>query len=441
MAEVEVSIASADPENFQLHEDANLSVKMEITKNELDLMVKSLLQVDENNLPEKFAFLVNGQLLQSETLGQHIIQYQLSTESQLTILFFVDVSAPEPEMEYPHEDWVSSVSIHPDYIMSSTFSGIVHLWSRDSADEMDTEENTELTKDLTFAAHSSAVKSTAWLKSSSPTFLTTCADQSAIIWQVTDRKIKKAKNTSVRAKPLFKLKGHSESIDTCSVSEKLILTSGYDKMVKIWSADTEVVDEGIPEEKKGPGQKGVPRSPILTASGHSEAVTSSCLHVNHSDKAYTGSLDHSIRLWDIEVGQERAKIDTARAVLGLSQSSDQIIAAASTDRHLRLYDDRVGESGVKVGVKSTLSFHAGWISCVKFNPLNPLQVLTGSFDKLAVLWDIRSNKTPLYQLDAHKDRVLCLDWAKDGLLATGSVDQTLVTYKLSSMEKYKYKSS
>ena len=55
-------------------------------------------------------------------------------------------------------------------------------------------------------------------------------------------------------------------------------------------------------------------------------------------------------------------------------SSDQIIAAASTDRHLRLYDDRVGESGVKVGVKSTLSFHAGWISCVKFNPLNPLQV-------------------------------------------------------------------
>merc|ERR1712141_792447 len=104
-------------------------------------MVKSMLSdsVDQETLPPKFAFLINGQLFQTETLGQHVVQYQLSTETQLTILFFVDVSAPEPEMEYPHEDWVSSVSIHPNYILSSTLSGIVHLWSRDSADEMDTE--------------------------------------------------------------------------------------------------------------------------------------------------------------------------------------------------------------------------------------------------------------------------------------------------------------
>ena len=111
-------------------------------------------------------------------------------------------------------------------------------------------------------------------------------------------------------------------------------------------------------------------------------------------------------------------------------NSDSLIATGSTDRFVRLYDKKAKQS-----VKTTLQFHTGWVSSVKFNPNNANQLVSGSFDGLAVLWDIRSNKTPLYQMDAHKNKVFCVDWSEDNKIASGSADRMLITY--SAMSKLK----
>merc|ERR1712141_156078 len=101
-------------------------------------------------------------------------------------------------------------------------------------------------------------------------------DQTAILWRGDGRKHKKADKSAIRAKPMFKLKGHNESVDAVDVGFGKIVTGGYDHMVKVWDGsfeeDVEDDDDSQPE-KKGPGQKGKPRTPIMTISGHSEAVT------------------------------------------------------------------------------------------------------------------------------------------------------------------------
>lgn len=328
---------------------------------------------------------------------------------------------------------------------TTLYSGTVTLWSRDDdnygsdaeAEPMATAEGemTRENKDLSFAAHSNAVKKVKWMDTLDSTgkqgFVTCSMDQTAILWRVDGRKHKKADKSAIRAKPMFKLKGHSESVDAVDVGYGKVVTGGYDHMLKVWdgSFEEEAEDEDGPDSKKGSGQKGKARTPIMTINGHSEAITD--VIFEKSDRVISSSMDHTVREWDIEIAKECSKIASAKAVLALS-TSDSCIATGSTDRFIRLYDKKDRSK-----VTSTLQFHTGWVSSVAFNPNNSNQLISGSFDKLAVLWDIRSNKTPLYQMDAHKDRITCCDWSTDNTIATGSTDSMVVTYNALSKIKSK----
>merc|ERR1711981_357635 len=103
--------------------------------------------------------------------------------------------------------------------------------------------------------HSSAVKKLKWIdqldSSGKQGFVTCSMDQTAILWRVDGRKHKKADKSAIRAKPMYKLKGHSESVDAVDVRMGKIVTGGYDHMIKVWDAsfeeEVEVDDEGQPE--------------------------------------------------------------------------------------------------------------------------------------------------------------------------------------------------
>ena len=85
-----------------------------------------------------------------------------------------------------------------------------------------------------------------------------------------------------------------------------------------------------------------------------------------------------------------------------------LLIASFADRHIRLYDPRVGGAGRAAAdasdaaletsasqvVQCTFGGHLNWVSAVQWAPVDaPLSqflFLSGSYDTLAKLWDTRS---------------------------------------------------
>ena len=78
------------------------------------------------------------------------------------------------------------------------------------------------------------------------------------------------------------------------------------------------------------------------------------------------------------------------------------MATGSSDRHIRLWDARTTTGKVAA---SALTSHSLWVSSVKWSPNKEYQLLSGSYDTVVKLWDIRSGKTPLFDLQKHNEKV------------------------------------
>jgi WD40 repeat protein len=76
-------------------------------------------------------------------------------------------------------------------------------------------------------------------------------------------------------------------------------------------------------------------------------------------------------------------------------------------------------------LRSTFSSHSQWIPSVMWSRTNEHLFVSGSYDTLVKLWDTRSLKAPLYDLQGHDDRVLCVDWSVDQLILSGGADHSL----------------
>ncbi len=63
-----------------------------------------------------------------------------------------------------------------------------------------------------------------------------------------------------------------------------------------------------------------------------------------------------------------------------------LVVTAHTDKLLRLWDPRTSEGQV---MKSALSSHSNWVTCVSWHPCSAVHVLSGSVDKTACVWDVR----------------------------------------------------
>jgi len=77
----------------------------------------------------------------------------------------------------------------------------------------------------------------------------------------------------------------------------------------------------------------------MTLGGHKEAISSVCW--SEPNELITSSWDHTIKLWDIEMGGMKSEICGNKAFFGLSWSElNKTAITCSADRHIRLYDPR-----------------------------------------------------------------------------------------------------
>jgi ribosome biogenesis protein YTM1 len=129
-------------------------------------------------------------------------------------------------------------------------------------------------------------------------------------------------------------------------------------------------------------------------------------------KAYSCGFDSTVRTWDVESGVCINTINIPeRPMLDLAETPDgNILLGASTDRTVSIFDLRVSSLSSSTGTM----MHSATPSCIATSESGKQQVITGAYDGVARLWDLRSTKGAVTSFKVWDGmKVLAVDWVKD----------------------------
>ncbi|XP_065338510.1 ribosome biogenesis protein WDR12 homolog isoform X2 [Cloeon dipterum] len=384
--------------------DIPYSVPSEIVCAELNTLVNELLKETVSGGSVEFDFLVHGELLRTP-LVDHLSERQVSTEEVVLIEYVERFPAPEPTDCLEHDDWVSAAQSCGKWILSGSYDSTLHLWNR---------KGEHL---LTIPGHTGAVKQVSWVDIGGEicSFVSASQDQTAMIWQWNQ--------TSNSVECVHVLRGHERGLECLAVdpTHTYIATAGWDKVIKLWSTIDGLTDgESSPKKSKFDT-----KSSLMNFEGHKEAV--SAVQWSEDGEMISASWDHTIKVWDAELGGIKSEIVGNKSFFDLHWSPlTRTALTASADRHVRLYDPRSTEGAL---VKCTFTSHTEWVQTVRWSSNLEYHFISGSYDKQVKLWDTRSPKAPLFDLSGHQDKVLCCDWSNPEYIISGGADSSLRVFK------------
>lgn len=388
--------------------DPVIELKTSVDKQQLNQIVKSFLDKNEKLDPSKlksldFDFVVGDRLLQLsvvkhlELYAEEIDAKSILSEKLVEVEYIISLEAPKPEEALPHEDWVSCVDANETHIISGSYDNSIRIFSISDRKCLLTLED----------AHEKPVTKVRWLKDlaalkkNEVAFISCGHDEVAILRKFNTRTLEISK--------LMVFKGHNRSVNCVDTHDDVIATGSFDKTLRLWSIHS--------EEKS-----------IMTLTGHQESVTGlkwlgSC---NEFNSVATCSLDRTICFWDIEVGECKRRLLSSKPLLSIDYcEAKSMILSASCDRHVRIYDARAPDNAT---AKTAYTSHNAWVSSVAFGPQSSYNFISGGYDNLVKLWDLRSTKACLYDLIGHNDKVLDTNWSNPRYVLSGSADSSLKVF-------------
>uniref|UniRef100_A0AC34QV80 NLE domain-containing protein n=1 Tax=Panagrolaimus sp. JU765 TaxID=591449 RepID=A0AC34QV80_9BILA len=361
-----------------------------------------------------FDFLIGGILFRGN-LADFVVDNNIPQESVIEIECIFRQPPPEPDQDIPHEDWVSGVKVTTDRIFSITYGGELSAFSHDG--------KTLGTNDLV----SQPLKCLdVFTLDGDCCVVVGCQDQTLTLSRV------EQSGKKVNFVPLQNFRGHERSVE-CVAAKKdgtRIVSGGFDSLLKVWTTESNTRTEfSKSNTESGKRRKTdiATKTPMVTLQSHRDAIVDVEWHPLQPKQVVTASMDFNIIAWDLELAGFVTRLHAARAFTSISMNPENgLIISGSTDNKVRLWDLNSQEGSL---VKETYHGHNGWVTDVHWSPKNTNQFVSGGLDQTVKMWDIRSPKAPLYDITGHRERVLTVDWSFQGLIASGSADSTLKTFK------------
>lgn len=405
--------------------DTTLAVPFTVSPDGLTALVKGLLAEDGGDAEQAdvaFDFIVCDELVRT-TLGDALSQEVSAAEAVVEVTYVERLRPPEPSQSVNHDDWVAGVACRGDYVLSACYDNTVTVWRKSTGARL-----------LTLPGHAGPARAVAWVSLDQDTgvFASTSHDQTVLLhkWNIQENSI-----DCVNA-----CKGHERSVDCVAVdpSGTLLASGSFDNNLKVWGASLQeredAADEGGESKRAKGGQQAVTRTPVMTLAGHKEGISGVCWT---EDKAeiVTASWDHTLRVWDTEMGGMKSELVGNKSFFDVAYSPKaKLLITASAERAIRLYDPN-SKDGLLV--KSAYASHQGWVTCVDWCEDSDTHFVSGSHDNVLKMWDVRSTRTPLFDLSGHSDRILCCDWSQKDTVVSGGADNDMKIFKANMLQTSK----
>jgi len=259
---------------------------------------------------------------------------------------------------------VTAVKTTDKYIISGCADAKGYVWSRNGQ---------LLTK---IDRHSDCVKCVDVLNADSDDMrlITGSQDQTIIIWklQTESNSGKSRKTSSLVATAEQVLRGHERSVECLATNRDgtRIVSGGFDSYLKVWNTsrvEDDVEPISLPtlsdaKKKKSSETEIITKTPMVTLSGHRDAIVGTCWSPTSEKEVITVSWDHSIIIWDLELAGQKSSLSSTKSFTSVSMSTvSGYLLTSSIDSLVRLWDPRSTEGSM---VKQTFAGHTGWISRV-----------------------------------------------------------------------------
>ncbi|GJE94165.1 NLE and WD40 domain-containing protein [Phanerochaete sordida] len=368
--------------------------------------------------PVPFDFLVRGEILRT-TLGEWCAEHGVEEEETLEIEYIESVMPPQRMTSLPHEDWVSSISCQESGLfLTASYDGNVRLFDYSQ------------TLLQTVPVHSAAITSATYVKKNGENtrlVATASHDLTARLAEISVSPVDPSPSRVVASLHLHT--GPLTGI-SANTSGSQLLTSSADGLIGLWDtsipkSDEVPLDDAPSERKKrrklDEGQEARPKrkAPVAVLKSHTARV-SKALFTRDGKSAVSAGFDSTVRTWDVENGVCTSTITAAAKPfvdIALPHSGNTVLAA-STDRTVSQYDLRAAESSAVTAAITSLP-HPATPSCIAVPSAGSSehQLVTGAYDGVVRLWDLRSAKSAVTSFKvwdarpASGRKILSVDWA------------------------------
>lgn len=153
------------------------------------------------------------------------------------------------------------------------------------------------------------------------------------------------------------LKGHTNGVTCLQLEDNILASGSYDATIKIWNVET--------------GEE------IRTLRGHQAGIRA--LQFDDT-KLISGSLDHTIKIWNWHTGECISTLQGHTDGVISVHFDGHLLASGSVDKSVKIFDFSSRETFCLKG-------HTDWVNCTRLH-IKSRTVLSASDDTTIKLWDL-----------------------------------------------------